>query len=225
MTLSDVRQAIADAGLAYRGVAQVEAGEAHFNLAASSIVLVGFSGDQGWESFRASAEWSDGDANPLDRWTKRILYTITGSVGALPLFPFEGPRWWPFQKWARKAEAVFPTPVGMLIHSKWGLWHSWRGALVLRVALDAPVPEVNNNPCVSCVEKACLKTCPVQAFKLDFYDTASCLGFLNQSDENACMSHGCAARRACPVGVQYRYPAERAGFHMKAFRDGQARSR
>ena len=33
-----------------------------------------------------------------------------------------------------------------------------------------------------------------------------------------CMDHGCAARRACPVGAEHRYPADAAGFYMRAFR-------
>ena len=32
------------------------------------------------------------------------------------------------------------------------------------------------------------------------------------------MALGCSARRACPVGVAYRYEPTQARFHMEAFR-------
>jgi hypothetical protein len=32
------------------------------------------------------------------------------------------------------------------------------------------------------------------------------------------MLHGCLARRACPVGQEYRYSDQQIGFHMRAFR-------
>ena len=40
------------------------------------------------------------------------------------LFPFGGPPHFPFQQWARRAEPVHPSPIGLLIHPIYGLWHS-----------------------------------------------------------------------------------------------------
>jgi ferredoxin-like protein FixX len=225
VTISDVLQAIVSVGLAYRGTVQLHDEETHPSLNARSIVLVGFGGDGGWESFVTSREWRDGGANLLDRWSKRVLCSVAEDVGATPLFPFEGPPWWPFQTWARKAEALFQTPIGILIHPKWGLWHSWRGALAFRSSVDAPPPEVGVSPCESCEERRCLRACPVGAFKTSGYDAARCLEYLDEPNGSSCMTYGCLARRACPIGAQYRYQAERAGFHMTAFRDGVMRSR
>ena len=224
MTFSHLLQSITDRGLAYRGTMQVQVGEPYLDPAIVSIVLVGFSGEQDWEAFAKSRERSDGGTDPLDRWSTRVLRSIAEDVGATPLFPFAGPQWWPFQKWGLNAEALFPTPIGILIHPKWGLWHSWRGALAFRVFLDAPPPQVENNPCDSCEEKPCLRACPVQAFRTSGYEVARCLDYLDEPDATGCMTHGCSARRACPIGAQYQYQPERAAFHMTAFRDGLLRS-
>ena len=51
------------------------------------------------------------------------------TVGAAPIYPFGGPPYWPFQRWAQRAEAVFPSPLGILIHPEYGLWHAYRAAL------------------------------------------------------------------------------------------------
>lgn len=224
MTISEVVRAIADRGLAYRGTAQLKDGGRYEGLNASSLVLVGFSGDKGWESFASSREWHEGGTDVLDRWSRRILKSIAHEVGAQPLFPFEGPPWWPFQSWALKAETVFPSPIGILIHPKWGLWHSWRGALAFQRPLEAPAPAPSVSPCEVCAEKSCLTACPVHAFAAAEYDVARCLGFLGEIDGKGCMTSGCKARRACPIGIEYRYHSEQARFHMNAFTEKQQQS-
>ncbi|NBT56458.1 MAG: hypothetical protein EBT05_16820, partial [Betaproteobacteria bacterium] len=62
-----------------------------------------------------------------------------------------------------------------------------------------------------------LQACPVAAFDGDSYHVESCLSWLHQAGSEPCMQQGCLARRACPVGAAYRYPAEVAAFHMTAF--------
>ena len=41
-------------------------------------------------------------------------------AGAVPV---RRPPYWPFQQWARRAEPVHPSPIGVLIHPRYGLWH------------------------------------------------------------------------------------------------------
>ena len=43
------------------------------------------------------------------------------------LFPFSCPPFLPFLRWAERAEVVFPSPSGPLIHPVYGLWHTYRG--------------------------------------------------------------------------------------------------
>ena len=55
--------------------------------------------------------------------------------------PRTGRPWLPFQQWARKAEPVHVSPLGVLIHPDYGLWHSYRGALCFDTRL-LPCPSL-----------------------------------------------------------------------------------
>ena len=109
------------------------------------------------------------------------------------------------------------------MHPRYGLWHAWRCALVLPTlcAQDArdlaAARPAATDLCLSCEDQPCLTACPVQAFSATGYDVDSCAGFLHSADGADCMQAGCQARRACPVGVEYRYVPEHASFHMAAF--------
>jgi hypothetical protein len=147
-----------------------------------------------------------------------VIGALARDLGGAGLFPFGGPPWLPFQRWAQRAEPVFASPLGLLIHPEWGLWHSFRGAIALPGRLDLPEPPAAAHPCESCVGRPCLTACPVGAFRPGGYDVAACAAHIAAPAGADCMDQGCAARRACPVGAGHRYEAEAAGFHMRAFR-------
>ena len=71
--------------------------------------------------------------------------------------------------------------------------------------------------CLSCDGQPCLSACPVDAFTPQAYDVDRCAAHLHVSAGADCMGAGCLARRACPVGTEYRYRPSHAGFHMAAF--------
>ena len=100
-----------------------------------TLVLIGNAGPAMWEVF---AKEHRGGPDPLDAWTRTVLGGVAAKLGATALFPFDGPPYLPFQRWAMRAEAVFPSPIGPLIHPEYGLWHAYRGALAFAEALDLP---------------------------------------------------------------------------------------
>jgi hypothetical protein len=217
-----VLRAIRRAGLAPRGALLLEESERVGPLAdIQAIVLAGMVGGEGWDAFAASPEASDGSGHPLDRWSGRVIEALARELGGKALFPFGGPPFLPFQRWAQRAESVHPSPIGVLIHPRYGLWHSYRGALGFREALAASQPPIVASPCDSCRERWCLKTCPVGAFSEGGYDVAACAGHLKGAAGADCMGAGCRARRACPVGAEYSYGPEQARFIMRAFLRGQ----
>lgn len=187
-------------------------------MPAATLVLLGWVGSEGWPAFANSPEASDGARNPLDRWSRRITDVIAAAVDAMPLYPFSGPPWLPFQRWAQRADRVFVSPLGILIHPDWGLWHSYRGALAFRERLDLEPTAPRASPCESCADRPCLTHCPVSAFSTDGYDAAGCRSHLSSSAGSACMTRGCLARGACPIGIAHRYEPQQAAFHMRAFR-------
>lgn len=180
-----------------------------------TLVLLGPSEPGFWAGFTASAEYRDGAADPLDRWSKRVIGDLADQFGATAHFPSDGPPYPPFIGWAVASGRAWKSPVGMLVHDRAGLFVSYRGALRLsgHIPLDAPKPP----PCDSCAAQPCRSACPVDALGPSAYDTARCKDHLRRVDSAACAPSGCAARRACPISQDYgRMPAQSA-FHMDAF--------
>ena len=107
----------------------------------------------GWPGTKAgtpsphSPEASDGLADPLDRWSRQVIEALASEFSAEALFPFGGPPFLPFQRWAQRAEPVHASPIGLLIHPRFGLWHSYRGALGFSAALAVPEPAAVPRPC------------------------------------------------------------------------------
>jgi len=216
--LEEVRAALDAEGLLLRGAFH-PAPEDEAPQDAATLLMVGNAGPAMWRAFRARQKR---EPDPLNAWSGRVLSAIADRFGATLVFPFDGPPYAPFIAWARKAEAVSDSPIGMLIHPEFGLWHAWRGALAFRERLALPAADEAASPCESCATQSCLTTCPVDAFRRGNYDVAACADHLRTEEGADCMSEGCRARRACPAGAGYGYDPMQAHFHMRAFLKNQA---
>ncbi len=218
LALAPIVAAIEERGLAARGAfAPSDADRATGLDPIAAIVLVGAAGARGWDVFADSPEARDGLADPLDRWSRRVIDALAADLGARPLYPFGGPPHWPFQRWALRAEPVHASPLGLLVHRDYGLWHSYRGALGFAQPIAIPESRARPSPCEACSARPCLSACPVGAFSAHGYDVAACAAHLREAAGRACMDGGCLARRACPVGADYAHGAAQARFHMRAF--------
>lgn len=183
-----------------------------------TVLLAGNAGPEMWENFSANRP---ARADPLDRWSGEVLGVVAGSFGAEAVLPSDGPPYRPFQQWAMRAEPVFPSPIGILIHLVYGLWHGYRGALLFEAVLELPMsvdPGADDrHPCDDCLDRPCLTTCPVTAFSDRGYDVQACRSHLRSPEGDTCLESSCLARRACPVGRDYVYEAAQLAFHMAAF--------
>jgi ferredoxin-like protein FixX len=202
--------ALAPHGLILRGGFHPGAGEGLEGVC--TVIMIGNAGGAMWAAF---APHVDGERNPLDRWTKSVVDPIAERFGARPVYPFD-PAMPPFQRWALRADAVHPSPLGILIHPEYGLWHAYRAALLFVEKLDLPTRSDAPSPCQSCAAKPCLSACPVGAFSGDAYDVVACADHISKPVAD-CISIGCHARNACPVGREWRYPEAQVHFHMAAF--------
>jgi hypothetical protein len=189
--------------------------------AVRQLMLVGNAGPGLWAAFSRTPEASDGGAHPLNRWTRRVVDEVASHFDAMALYPFEAQPAWPFQRWAQWAEPVFPSPLGLLIHPKFGLWHAYRAALLFADPHSLIPPARAGHPCETCADKPCLSACPVEAFRpaggTVRYDVPACLNHIEGPAGQDCLDAGCLARRACPVGAEWRSHPAQAGFHMRAF--------
>ena len=181
-----------------------------------SIALVGNIGSSYWPVFSTSSEYQDGQPDPLDRWSRQVTEQVKKEFGTRAIYPFEGPPYYPFQQWAKRAEGLSQSPLGLMIHPRHGLWHSYRfGLLIPQVVEQQPNPLTS--PCESCELQPCLNTCPVNAFGNDGYDIENCAEYLNQNVDAQCHQVGCLARLACPIGGEFSYNSAQHTFHLRAF--------
>ena len=219
LELADIAAALAPFGLLLRGAFHPVAADCVPDVVvglARTLVLIGNAGPSMWPAFSASPE-GRGPRDPLDAWSRRVIAGLAVDLGGSALFPFGGPPHHPFQRWARKALAVHPSPLGVLIDPEHGLWHAFRGALVFGDELQLERRADRPSPCVTCAGKPCLSTCPVDAIAPSGYDVERCRGHVRSAAGEACRTGGCLARRSCPIGTVSTYGAEQQRFHMQAF--------
>ena len=226
--LKAVRAEAAREGLVLRGAFAPDVTDGVPALASGSaartLVLFGNAGASLWASFKNSPEHGDGAPDPLDRWSRRIGEELAKRFGGQALFPFGGPPYHPFLRWARKAEALSSSPVGMLIHPEYGLWHAYRFALAFAEPLEEHAASpVADSPCNACSTRPCLSACPAGAFTESGHRVERCIAYLESHPNAACWTGGCRVRHACPVGQAYCYLPAQAEFHMRAFVARQAR--
>ena len=180
----------------------------------ATVVLVGNAGKAMWDVFRRAGPDLAG-RDPLDNWVDAHLDRTAAALGAEIVFATRKP-WPPIQRWALKAGGVHRSPIGILIHPDFGLWHVYRGALLFAERLDLAPPMVGPHPCDACAKKPCLSACPADAFSPDAFDMQACVAHVESPKGKVCSTGGCLARRACPVGRAHAYVAEEGAFHMAA---------
>ena len=198
---------------------------------ASQLLLIGSTGtktDQDtskfWNLFCLSEEYQDQQPDPLDRWSQRIGEHIAQKWQGKVLVPFTGPPYWPFLTWAQQVGDSSPSRLGMHLHKDYGLWHSYRFAILVPWHINTTNQPVYSAPCPSCSEP-CVKACPVNAFEQeDNYAIERCRGYVKQCFTNPqniaeslnCAQQGCLARQACPEG-KGSYTLAQLHHHMKVF--------
>ncbi len=231
-----VEAPLAGSGLFVRGAFHPAPGDEVPALAdgrpARTVVLIGNAGNALWQAFRAGSP--DMDArHPLDRWVAGYLQAAADALaleggggddagrGAEALDAMTPP-WPPIQRWAVRAGAGHRSPINLLVHPEYGLWHTFRGALLGAAALALPPASAPENPCEACADKPCLTGCPAGAFVLPAggrfaaLDSAICVDHVEGPAGRGCRTAGCLARRACPVGRSWAYRREPAAYHMAA---------
>lgn len=180
-----------------------------------TVLLLGPAEPGFWPLFTQSREWRDGGPDPMDRWSRRVIGQLACDLGAKALFPFGGPPHHPFYTWALRTGHAWASPVHLLVHDVAGLMVSYRGALALkeRLALPSPPPA----PCPACKDKPCLTACPTSALTGSGYDVPACHRYLDSAEGQACLSGGCAVRRACPLSAAYARMDIQSAYHMGQF--------
>lgn len=220
-TIDRLSDALARQGLILRGGLDFAADEVAppgpSGAPAKTVLLVGQAGAEPWPHFqRWLAAQPAGLTDPLDTWCREVIGGIAEEFGARAVSPSDRP-YLPFQQWAMRAEGLRPSPLGILMHPEYGLWHAYRGALLFDLEMAIEAPRAAIHLCDLCAGKPCLKACPVDAYAETSFDYPACLGHVRGDAGGACRERGCLDRNACPYGTVYRYPPDVQAFHMAAY--------
>jgi epoxyqueuosine reductase len=180
-----------------------------------TLIMLGPDESAFWPYLQTQPEYLDCRADPIDRWSRRVIDGWAKQLNAISLYPFGGPPYLSFFSWALRTGRVHKSPILLLVHDRAGLFVSFRGALALREHIDLPAPPPN--PCETCSDQPCNSACPVDALTDTKYDVPACRGQLDAPDLADCMGQGCAARRACPVSKCFGRLPEQSAYHMRKF--------
>lgn len=209
---TELRRALAQQRLRILGVTAPD--PAFSPTEARALALIGPRDGGWWHYVTQAREWTDGGADPIDRWSRRVLGALAESFQGVALFPSDGPPWPPFFRWALDSATLWQSPVGMLVHAQAGLWVSFRGALVVPFAI-AMKPAAK--PCLTCATQPCRSACPVNALSPTAYEVEACHRWLDGAAGKDCLERGCAARRACPAGESHARLPRQSAYHMSQF--------
>lgn len=181
------------------------------------LILLG-TGPGFWSALENSPEFTEGTADPIDQWSRRVLTKLAASVGARVRFPFGGPPYEPFVAWAQKTGRFFTSPSQMMVHDQQGMMISLRGALEFEDEFAVPPPPHKTSPCERCASRACVSTCPVGALPAGGpYHIEACTAHIASEAGSPCLRGGCLARRACPLSEAAQRDPRQNAHHMRAF--------
>ena len=184
-----------------------------------TLLLLGPAEPGFWAHMTVQPEWLDDAPDPVDRWSRRVIGTIACDLGAKAVFPFGGPPYHPFYRWALRTGRTWDSPARLLVHADQGMMVSFRGALALKERVDIPSPALR--PCDSCAQP-CLTACPVGALTAAAYDVPACRAHISTPEGADCLTGGCLVRRACPVSQGYARLPEQSAYHMRRFHGEQS---
>lgn len=161
-----------------------------------TLILIGNAGPDLWQRFAPFLVRHPDLPHPLNSWVEQTVAGLADACGASAIYTHEGPPFYPFIRWAQLAEPVTPSPIGLLIHPVYGLWHAYRAALLFADEIALPPFAPTPSPCDSCIAKPCLVAGHTDPRQRSGFD---------------------AARRACPVGPDFVYGDAQSAFHQAAF--------
>lgn len=179
------------------------------------LVLIGNGGGNVWDALRTTTTAQPIDrADPVDDFSRKLTEQFVRDY--LPAADshifYPGPSSVSLIQLGTLANWSHPSPLGLGIHARYGLWFAYRAAFLTTADLPLRSEPPSDPPCDSCVEKPCVSACPVRAVSAtDPFDIDACFAHRITPESN-CASQ-CLARIACPVGVEHTYSSEQIAHH------------
>lgn len=175
------------------------------------LVLLGNAGKGLWAGLQAAGMRGK---NPIDRYSQqlaeRFINEFTNAAPTLQLYPHGAMI--PLQQLGKLAGWHHDSPLGLGIHSEYGVWFAYRAAFLIDAALPLQQPAPTQSPCDTCADKPCMQACPAGAVReIGKFSIPQCA--TQRLSPNAACADRCLARLACPVAPQHLYPIEQVQYH------------
>ena len=130
------------------------------------------------------------ETNPIDSYTKstmlKFAHDFLDGEDIEILYPEAEPKF-PLQKLGRALNLCHQSPIGLDIHSDYGLWFAFRGVFITSKNLLMPTLKSKESPCDTCIEKPCMTFADINT-----------------------------ARLSCPIKSEHRYSNEQLAYHHQA---------
>ncbi len=177
------------------------------------LVLLGNGGSDFWTALQRAEIQSE---HPVDDFsiqvTQHFVDTYLGETQSLLLYPSE--HFVPLQQLGTLAGWSHPSPLGLGINPKYGVWFAYRTAFLTTAPLPITPVAPSSSPCDSCQDKPCITACPGQAVQgVGNFSIPACATY-RVTDNSAC-ADCCLSRMACPIGPEHRYDLEQIQYHYR----------
>ena len=190
----------------------------------STLLLVGHGGLDLWANLHGGGAGVDfaTTPDPIDTFSAQVteaaLAEVLPHIGRRLLYPHpECPV--DLVALGRHVGWHTPSPIGLGIHARYGLWTAFRALWALDATIDnvGGTPDVAPEVCAACVTQDCVGACPADAVTVGRrFGLTACFDHRARPDSSC--ADTCHARRACPVGAEHRYITEQMAYHYRISR-------
>ena len=174
------------------------------------LIMLANGGPTFWRAF---AQCGIQGADPVDAFSRQLALRFAETYLQCPasiLYP--GSRALPLQQLGALVGWHHPSPLGIGIHPKYGLWFAYRAVLLVHADLPVSPLASSASPCAACIERSCLSACPVQALAQPGKpDIQRCQDWRRQTNSRCAAT--CLSRLACPLGAEHRYTDAQIRYH------------
>jgi len=180
----------------------------------NQLLVFGQTGSGFWKSIEEPLTGSD----PLDRMSIKMVEDFLQRVGCgdyRVLYPSTGLQI-DLRALGKQLGWHADSALGIGVNAVHGTWFAYRVVVLANTFYETHAETRTNNleeaPCVKCVERPCVDACPVGAPGVTF-DLQACMN--ERVREGSACAYQCLARNACPVGAEYRYDQDQMRYHYQ----------
>ena len=176
-----------------------------------SLILIGNGGPALWTTIPNTYR---NRPDPIDNYSIECATAIADQMLEKHRYSilYPGETFPPLQSLGELAGWHNPSPLGIGINKRWGLWFAYRCLILTDAALPEIRSDFGDHPCTTCTQRHCISACPAHALNDRFaLELKRCVTYRLKTGSHC--SANCVARLSCPVRVEERYSMPQIAYH------------